>query len=147
MFDPSEILPWLFIGSESAARSVVIRDGGSLAITHVLNVSDNVFYSPFSDTLELLHVPMADNGTTVLAERLDKCFAFIESGRPSDWEPSRNGKPHADSGLNLKKRVLVHCIVGVNRSATIVIAYIMATYRWNLEDTLELVIQPLLYMY
>jgi hypothetical protein len=143
MFDPSEILPWLFIGSESAARSVVMRDGGSLDITHVLNVSDNMLYSPFSDVLQLLHVPMADDGTTVLTERLDKCFAFIELGRPSNWEPSRKGKPHVDSGLDLENRVLVHCIVGVNRSATIVIAYIMATYRWNLEDTLELVMHSL----
>jgi protein-tyrosine phosphatase len=44
-----------------------------------------------------------------------------------------------DDALAKKENVLVHCAVGMNRSATIVIAYLMKKYQMNLEETLEFV--------
>lgn len=61
-----------------------------------------------------------------------------------------------DEARKNKTRVLIHCRVGVSRSATIVIAYLMAHYNLSLVDAylmvrarrLSVIIQPnLLFMY
>lgn len=61
-----------------------------------------------------------------------------------------------DEARRSNTRILIHCRVGVSRSATIVIAYLMAHYSMSLADAylmvrarrLSVIIQPnLLFMY
>ena len=49
-----------------------------------------------------------------------ECFEFIENN-------IKNGN------------VYVHCYMGISRSATIVIAYLMKTKKWDLKKALEYV--------
>lgn len=59
---------------------------------------------------------MSDYGTSSLKELIKECFDFIEASRIC------------------KENILVHCRGGINRSATIVIAYLMLKENMTLSD-------------
>eukprot|EP00667_Euglena_gracilis_P011240 EG_transcript_11473 len=102
-----EILPFLFVGSECAAEDPAMLV--SHHVSYVLTVSDRLpaAASRYPPHFAVYHVPLSDFGETPLEHVTDNCFAFINAAREAD------------------ARVLVHCQVGVNRSPSIVIAYLM----------------------
>lgn len=75
----------------------------------MLNVQDNrKLYEEAAHPLKLKHMPMCDYGTTRINRRfLQEAFQFIAEGT---------------QGTNC---TLLHCMAGVNRSATIAILYVM----------------------
>lgn len=78
-------------------------------INFILNVKDSCRFPP--KPFELKHVPVDDYGrTNLLKDVFPKCFKFLDKVKEN------------------KGRVLIHCQSGVNRSASIVLAYLM-TYR------------------
>ncbi|CAG8738161.1 5879_t:CDS:2, partial [Acaulospora morrowiae] len=101
---PSRVSPFLYLGNLNHACNANMLK--ALGITHVLSVGEdakldrNAFKIQFLDNL-------FDDGIDSLWNHLDSCVNFIEDARTS------NGA------------VLIHCRVGVSRSATITIAYIM----------------------
>eukprot|EP00466_Bigelowiella_natans_P011520 jgi/Bigna1/140188/aug1.54_g14896 len=121
----NEITKQIWLGDCKAAKKIVLGNEDAytlLGITHVLDVSDRIHYSPDEKLhkTKVLKVPMKDGGHTALDEKhLSTCFGFIEDSIKS------GGK------------VLVHCHVGINRSASIVIAWLMKSKSWNLERTLK----------
>jgi hypothetical protein len=89
----------------------------------ILNVSDKCFYLPTHAWIHLHHEPMDDFGRTALTETtLTRCFDTIDAGLQSDT-----------------KAALVHCTVGVNRSVTIVAAYLITRRGYTCEDALGLI--------
>ncbi|KAG0268853.1 tyrosine/serine/threonine protein phosphatase pps1 [Actinomortierella ambigua] len=136
---PSRILPFLYLGNLAHASNPGLLE--TLGIGHVLSVGEATGLGYPDDGTGLfvkLVDDMFDNGIHSLWGHLEQCVGFIETARRS------------------QSRVLIHCRVGVSRSATIVIAYLMAYYKLSLVDAyltvrarrLNVIIQPnLLFMY
>eukprot|EP01122_Echinamoeba_exundans_P011747 TRINITY_DN4780_c0_g2_i1.p1 TRINITY_DN4780_c0_g2~~TRINITY_DN4780_c0_g2_i1.p1 ORF type:complete len:634 (-),score=123.61 TRINITY_DN4780_c0_g2_i1:194-2095(-) len=114
---PNQVLPYLYIGSaaNAANRTELI----SLGITHILNVKESYFASTPSG-FEFLHVAMSDYGNQNIKEVLPPCFEFIQSAKNKDG------------------KILVHCRGGVNRSATVVLAWMMHGEKMILKDAWHL---------
>jgi len=97
----SQILPHLYIGGISDANNE--HQLKEKRITHILSLD-----SKSSANLENIeHFPMSDKGRTSLKEVLDKTWTFIEKGQ-------KDGNT-----------ILIHCHLGQNRSAAVVIAFLM----------------------
>ena len=94
-------------------------------ITHVVNISNVDYYSNSSS--EFLHhsglkgflnIPnITDTPHTNIYPELKRSVAFIENAL------TREGGT-----------VLVHCYMGISRSATIVLAYLMKSQKWSLRE-------------
>ena len=118
MESASEILDFLFLGSEwnSANREELETNG----ITHILNVTkeiDNFFPEHF----EYKNVLLYDLESSNLLAHWDSTFNFILQAREM-------------GGI-----VLVHCKMGISRSASTVIALLMKFNNWPLDRTLKFV--------
>lgn len=64
---------------------------------------------------------MSDYGESNLKKIFKKCFSFIESA------------------INKKENILIHCRGGINRSATVVIGYLMIKENMTLKEAFDLV--------
>lgn len=140
---PSRILPFLYLGNlNHALNARMLR---LLGITHVVSVGESglrasgasdmhslraAYEAGAIDVLDLANV--MDDGIDSLRPVMCRAINFIEHAR-------LNGG-----------RVLVHCRVGVSRSSTLVLAYVMAHLDMSLVDSylyvrsrrLSVLIQP-----
>ncbi|KAF2273552.1 dual specificity protein phosphatase PPS1 [Westerdykella ornata] len=134
---PSRILPYLYLGNLLHANNPeVLRQ---LGITQILSVGESLTWP--EDVQEKLQWPseklmmvdgVQDNGVDPLWNEFGRCLKFIEAGK-------------ADGGATL-----VHCRVGVSRSATICIAEVMnelglsfpRAYCFVRARRLNVIIQP-----
>lgn len=118
MESASKILDFLYLGSEwNSANKEELEQNG---ITHVLNVTkeiDNFFPELFIYKNVLLY----DLESSNLLAHWDSTFQFILSA----WE---------SGGI-----VLVHCKMGISRSSSTVIAFLMKYNNWSLERALTFV--------
>lgn len=109
------VFPGLFISdAEAAAQYAELRSKG---ITHVAVVARSC-KAHFPGAFRYLTVDLLDDGTDNLLPHLNRCFAFL------------------DEAFHAHGRVLVHCLAGQSRSASIVTAYLMRT--WHLPFSLAL---------
>ncbi|XP_030746870.1 protein phosphatase Slingshot isoform X2 [Sitophilus oryzae] len=115
---PTEIFEHVFLGSEwNASNFEELRKNG---VGHILNVTreiDNFFPGSF----KYCNVRVYDDEKTDLLKHLDDTFKYISKAR------------------NEGSKVLVHCKMGISRSATVVIAYAMKAYRWEFSKALQYV--------
>jgi len=103
----SRILPHLYLGNMYDANDELqLKEKG---ITHILSLASK----SFADLENIRHCPMNDSGRTSLKKVLDKVLTFIEQGQ-------RNGNT-----------LLIHCQLGQNRSATVVIAFLMMKMKYK----------------
>ncbi|EKM81820.1 hypothetical protein AGABI1DRAFT_30820, partial [Agaricus bisporus var. burnettii JB137-S8] len=106
------IVDRLYLGNWGAATDS--KRLTELGITHVISVFD---HSPdIPDVVprgNLLHIHIGDTASTDILCHLDKTTDFIQSALEAD-------KNH---------KVLVHCLMGISRSATVVSAYLIATKK------------------
>lgn len=114
--DPaSKIEEYLYLGSEwNASNLEELRHNG---ITHILNVTreiDNFFPGAF----QYMNIRVYDEEITDLMKHFNSTYSFIKTAK------SNSGK------------VLVHCKMGISRSASVVISFLMKEHRWALERTL-----------
>ena len=115
---PSVVLDnQLYLGTGVQATNwKVIRD---LKITHIINISIE-HLCPFTDKIKYLHLELEDVEDVLLKDRFDETSRFIELALE---QPSN--------------RVLVHCNLGISRSTTIILAYLMKTYNATLLDAFK----------
>ena len=130
--DAHEILPGLWLGSEAAARGAgFLRGAGIAAVVNCAVDSEPLPEAAraacgvgFFRWIKIVDLPGADNrrgideGLAALAEAVAHAAA---------------APPGAPRG------VLVHCIAGVSRSATVVIAHLVAARGMSLLDAAGLV--------
>jgi len=122
---PVEIIPNLFLGDRNAAKNK--PELQAKGITHIVNVTlaraDGGVHNFFENCppFEYLRVPVQDTDNENLSPWFESTFHFIESARS------------AHTG------VLVHCQMGVSRSPTIILAYLMRKERMSLMDAYALV--------
>jgi protein-tyrosine phosphatase len=150
-WDADEVLERLYLGGFTAARANELKSRG---ITHVLSVAEecsprhlnprppsippprhacattSVVVASASSTpssiddghhtrFQCLHVRAEDDVDQNLVHYFPICFHFI------------------DQALESGGAVLVHCLVGVSRSATIVCAYLMKRKQLDFADAIE----------
>lgn len=138
---PSRILTYMYLGNLFHANNCGLLQ--ALGIKRVLSIGEEVSWTKderqsFGKDKVMLLRDLQDNGCDPLECQFRRCLEFIGEGR-SNEEP-----------------VLVHCRVGVSRSATICIAEVMRTLKLSLPRAycyvrarrLNVIIQPhLRFMY
>ncbi|KAF3816322.1 hypothetical protein GH733_014495 [Mirounga leonina] len=102
----------------AAAATELMQQNG---IGYVLNASNTCPKPDFIPESHFLRVPVNDSFCEKILPWLDKSVDFIEKAKAS------NG------------RVLVHCLAGISRSATIAIAYIMKRMDMSLDEAYRFV--------
>jgi len=145
--EASQILPNLFLSDAFTARWGRTLD--ELKITHIISVLEEPVTFPTTvRPLKLLHIPASDNASTDLLSFMDQTTEFIkeaigtnkqekdllESVSLGDTTEAAEVDPPITSGEEQENRVLVHCLAGMSRSATIVIAYLLATTPMTTEE-------------
>ncbi|XP_062318701.1 dual specificity protein phosphatase 8 isoform X1 [Osmerus eperlanus] len=116
---PTCILPHLYLGSQKDVlnKDLMAQNG----ITYVLNASNTCPKPDFITESHFMRIPVNDNYCEKLLPWLDKTNQFIDKARVSNC------------------RVIVHCLAGISRSATIAIAYIMKTMGLSSDDAYRFV--------
>uniref|UniRef100_A0A3Q3WD82 Dual specificity protein phosphatase n=1 Tax=Mola mola TaxID=94237 RepID=A0A3Q3WD82_MOLML len=122
-----EVWPNLYIGNVAVAQNR--KTLHKLGITHVLNaahskqgsIGEQSFYG---NTCVYFGIPAEDSNSFELSQYFTAAADFIHKALK-----------------NKDGRVLVHCIMGVSRSATLVLAYLMLRQRFTLRDALRHVAQ------
>lgn len=120
--DAEEQQPWLYLGSGQDASN--LEQLRSHAITHVLNVADDVpNFHKGAEGLSYCSLQVGDFGTdTGISRVFQDAFTFVESCRESH-------------GI-----MLVHCANGSNRSCAVVTAICMNIFDWPLQRALDHVV-------
>ncbi|KAF2753845.1 dual specificity protein phosphatase-like protein PPS1 [Pseudovirgaria hyperparasitica] len=131
---PSRILPYMYLGNLGHANNPDMLK--ELGIKRILSVGEPINWAREENswpTENLLYIDrVQDNGVDPLTEEFDKCLRFIERGKQDG------------------SATLVHCRVGVSRSATICIAEVMSelglsfprAYCFVRARRLNVIIQP-----
>ncbi|KAF4596057.1 tyrosine/serine/threonine protein phosphatase pps1 [Pleurotus pulmonarius] len=167
---PSRVLPFLYLGNLNHASNAYMLH--ALGITHVVSVGECALVPP-------PHLNNYHNNAHAPQTSLPNAGHFVpgkgHGGQGSLWTEEREGrikvldiKGICDDGIDTLEpqlepicewidraraeggRVLVHCRVGVSRSATVVIAYVMKHLHLPLVDAylivrsrrLSVLIQP-----
>ncbi|KDR09737.1 Protein phosphatase Slingshot, partial [Zootermopsis nevadensis] len=116
----TEIFDHVYLGSEwNASNLEELQKNG---VHHILNVTreiDNFFPGMFN----YLNIRVYDDEKTDLLKHWDNTFKYITRARKEG------------------SKVLVHCKMGVSRSASVVIAYAMKAYNWDFKEAFEYVKQ------
>jgi atypical dual specificity phosphatase len=116
----SEILPRLYLSDMYTATDPLTLS--RLGITHVVSVVKDPWYR-YPAHIQHLCLPINDHPTSNIGGYLDQCIAWIKRALDEDGGA----------------RVMVHCMWGMSRSASVVIAYMMATRGTTLLKSLTLV--------
>uniref|UniRef100_A0A8C3JX96 protein-serine/threonine phosphatase n=1 Tax=Calidris pygmaea TaxID=425635 RepID=A0A8C3JX96_9CHAR len=118
MDSPTQIFDHVFLGSEWNASN--LEDLQNRGVRYILNVTreiDNFFPGLF----EYHNIRVYDEEATDLLAYWNDTYKFISKAK-------KNGS-----------KCLVHCKMGVSRSASTVIAYAMKEYGWNLDRAYDYV--------
>ncbi|XP_077294421.1 protein phosphatase Slingshot isoform X2 [Arctopsyche grandis] len=116
MDSPTEIFDHVYLGSEwNASNLEELQKNG---VRHILNVTREID-NFFPGTFNYLNIRVYDDEKTDLLKHWDNTFKYISRAK--------------DEG----SKVLVHCKMGVSRSASVVIAYAMKAFDWNFDKAMK----------
>ncbi|OCT58198.1 dual specificity protein phosphatase 16 [Xenopus laevis] len=116
---PTRILPHLYLGCQKDVLNKELIQQNEIG--YVLNASNTCPKPDFISDSHFLRVPVNDSFCEKILPWLDKSVDFIEKAKASN------------------DRVLVHCLAGISRSATIAIAYIMKRMDMSLDEAYRFV--------
>ncbi|WWD16740.1 hypothetical protein CI109_101171 [Kwoniella shandongensis] len=147
---PSRILPFLYLGNlEHAGNAAMLH---ALRITHVVSVGESLINVP--PDMDPTYGPVGGNTLAAEAKAGKISVLDLTDVRDDGNDPLRPVIARACAWIEAARReggiVLVHCRVGVSRSASIVIAYMMQFEKMGLMDAymicrarrLNVLIQP-----
>lgn len=124
----NEIIPGLYVGNmQSAKNKDFFKAHG---IKAVLNMTPEIphYYSNSNGDIEYMRITVNDS---LQNEDFNKMFKYFPSGISFIYK-----------NLNLEgKKVLIHCHAGMQRSAAMVVAYLMFIHRIPLKKAIDAVIQ------
>lgn len=116
----TEIIPRLYMSDLYAAESA--QTFTAYGITHVLSVMPGSVQIPKNTSPKVLQIPIRDQPFEELAGHLSQTTSFI-----------------ADALRHPRANVLVHCVQGMSRSASVVSAYLIAVHGWSVREAVEFV--------
>ena len=116
----TEILPNLYISDINAAECHSTLS--SLGITHVLSAMSGTVHVPATLPIRKLQIPLLDTPFAELVAFLPSTTDFL-----------------TDALREKNARVLVHCVKGVSRSASVISAYLIARYGWTTDQAVNYV--------
>ncbi|EMD32076.1 hypothetical protein CERSUDRAFT_162133 [Gelatoporia subvermispora B] len=112
----SEIVPGLFVCDAYTATSPAVLQ--QLGITHVISVLPDGFYA-YPRGIKHVVVPVGDSRKDDIGRYFRKALEFIQKALDADGQ------------------VLVHCVWGMSRSATIVMAYLIESRNMSTVQALK----------
>ncbi|XP_034127826.1 protein phosphatase Slingshot isoform X1 [Drosophila guanche] len=113
---PTKIFEHVYLGSEwNASNLEELQKNG---VRHILNVTREID-NFFPGTFEYFNVRVYDDEKTNLLKYWDDTYRYITRAKAEG------------------SKVLVHCKMGVSRSASVVIAYAMKAYKWEFQRALD----------
>ncbi|XP_074031380.1 protein phosphatase Slingshot isoform X3 [Leptinotarsa decemlineata] len=113
---PTEIFDHVYLGSEwNASNYEELQKNG---VGHILNVTREID-NFFPGTFDYLNIRVYDDEQTDLLKYWDDTYKYITKAK--------------DKG----SKVLVHCKMGISRSASVVIAYAMKACNWDFDTALK----------
>jgi protein-tyrosine phosphatase len=115
---PTQILDHLYLGS--AQNSFNRKQLKNLEIRYIINTAKECV-NHYPEHFLYMKCPMIDDEIEDATRYFDETYEFIENAR------------------SCNSKILVHCFMGMSRSATIVIAYLMKHKRWNLKAAFRFV--------
>mmetsp|Transcript_14648 Transcript_14648/g.19227 ORF Transcript_14648/g.19227 Transcript_14648/m.19227 type:complete len:214 (-) Transcript_14648:717-1358(-) len=114
--DLTKIFDFLYLGAKAASvDSVTLK---TLGITHIVNCTEDAQNHFEKEGLTYLTVPIKDDPSCDISVYFNSSAEFIENAR------LKNGK------------IFVHCNVGMSRSSTIVVSYLMRHKQMDLIEAL-----------
>uniref|UniRef100_U5EXJ8 Putative mitogen-activated protein kinase phosphatase 3 n=1 Tax=Corethrella appendiculata TaxID=1370023 RepID=U5EXJ8_9DIPT len=118
--EPAEIIPGLFLGSFRNCENRKTLE--KYNITYVLNVTSNL-PNVFEEEgrIKYCQIPVTDHWSSDLLKHFPEAFKFLDEARANN------------------AHVLVHCLAGLSRSVTVVLAYMMKTSALRLEEAFTFV--------
>lgn len=117
--DFSHIVDNIYIGAERAVhRTDQLKQNN---VTHILTINNVPLHRSITENYKYKFIYGLDLEFTDLLSHFEECFHFIEDATESGGS------------------VLVHCLMGCSRSATIAIAYLMYKNKITYEEALEIV--------
>ncbi|KAJ7995048.1 hypothetical protein DPEC_G00255850 [Dallia pectoralis] len=113
----NKVLDGLYLGNiRDSENSISLSQNN---ITHILSVYNNA--KPVREDIHYLCIHAADASSQNLSQHFKECISFIHECR-------------INGGA-----CLVHCLAGVSRSTTLVVAYMMTVTTYSWEDCLSAV--------
>jgi protein-tyrosine phosphatase len=112
----SKVLDYLYISGEKHAHDMQWLNKRN--ITYIINCAEEV-ESRYPHHLLYLNLDMDDHPNEDISKHFQASYEFIE-------DASRKGKS-----------VLVHCMMGISRSATIVLYYLMRKFNMTYDEALK----------
>ena len=112
----SEIFDNLFLGGYTIANDTKqLKEKGITKVLTVMDLQNGPNYNPE----EFIHkrFNITDNSQQNIIQYFGECINFIKGN----------------------EKILIHCLKGTSRSATIVIAYLMWYKKWKFEETYDFV--------
>ncbi|XP_055522543.1 protein phosphatase Slingshot isoform X2 [Wyeomyia smithii] len=113
---PTEIFDHVYLGSEWNASN--LEELQRKGVRHILNVTREID-NFFPGTFDYFNVRVYDDEKTDLLKHWDNTFKYISRVRMEG------------------SKVLVHCKMGISRSASVVIAYAMKANNWDFDRALR----------
>lgn len=110
----SQILDWLYIGGQKEAESAEWLEFHD--IDAVLNVAKCLQAVEYPEGVDSLRIPLRDHPDENITKELEIGYDYLTL-------------MHSQG-----KKVLVHCVAGISRSATFVIYYLMKSDAMTLSD-------------
>jgi len=104
----TKIIENLYLGDIECSQNKLIIDSNN--ITSIINLSNSNNYSNNYikfDNIDYYDINIDDNRSVNISQYFDKCINIIDNSR------------------NQNKNILVHCMNGVSRSVTIILAYLI----------------------
>ena len=118
-FHPSQIFPWLYLGDYMNANNN--EELKLLKIKYLLNCALEIKISNIPLGIKYLKLDLIDSPEMNIVQYFEKAFAFIESARKNS------------------DNILIHCKLGRSRSVSILIAYMIRYYDFNVKKALEFI--------
>ena len=113
--DISETDVSIYIGSAGASRNKGALEAAGIGR---IITCHQTLCTPFGDAFEYLTVPVKDKPNEDIAQYFSAAIEFIEAS---------------------KKSVLVHCMQGKSRSATVIAAYLIQTRKVDLPQAMDII--------